>query len=78
MSFGILFGRFKKRVFEKLYQTEMINIEADTVHSMTKMLLNMEDEGYVEFLNPKTGENVDFDSAITLYMEQLRTEMKGS
>lgn len=74
---GTLFRMIKKRLLGKFYYKETVNIEMDTIHAQNRMLLDMEDRGYVEFLNPKTGENVDFYSAINLYMEQLVTELKG-
>ena len=78
MNKGMLLRKIKAKLLGKLYQKEMVNIEMDTIHTQNQMLLDMEDRGYVEFLNPKTGETVDFDSAINLYMEQLQTELKGS
>lgn len=74
----ILFGRIRKRILGKLFSKEMIEIEADTAHSFDQILLDMEEKGYIEFLNPRTGETLDFDSVISLYMEQLETELKGS
>lgn len=78
MCKGKLFGKIKRKLLVRFFLTEMIEIEAGTVHSFDQMLLDMEERGYIEFLNPHTGETVDFDSVINLYMEQLETELKGS
>lgn len=77
MSIGVKVEMIKRKLFRKRYEKEH-EIEVRTINSFNWLLIDMVDNGYAEFFNPKTGENISIEEAMDLYKEQLATELKGS
>lgn len=77
MSIGVRVEMIKRKLFRKRYEKEH-KIEVRTINSFNWLLIGMVDNGYAEFFNPKTGENISIEEAMDLYKEQLATELKGS
>ena len=67
MHKGMLFRRVKERFFKRRYKITDKIIDS-VIDSYYNMIVDMADKGYIEFFNPKTGENVDFDEASSLYL----------